>query len=229
MSDPKACDPELAGWWIWGINLWIGAEWCSEKYLDKSCKQKPTTSNQGILTSAKKPTTSNQGILTSAKKPTARNQGILTLAKKPTTSNKGILNKGGRLQVITDMVKSVHDRLIDVTVCYGDFERVITPSYTTKFGTAAVFLDPPYKGYVEDRIYANEQGDTWDRARDWFLKHNNDPAYRIILCGQRDDWPDPPPSVKCYSWTRMGGMTKDKDTRTERVWASRYCLHRNIQ
>jgi hypothetical protein len=26
-ADPKFCDPELAGWWIWGAALWIGGGW----------------------------------------------------------------------------------------------------------------------------------------------------------------------------------------------------------
>lgn len=28
-ADPRFCDPELAGWWIWGAALWIGAGWCA--------------------------------------------------------------------------------------------------------------------------------------------------------------------------------------------------------
>ena len=29
-ADPKWCDPELAGWWIWGASAWIGSGWCEE-------------------------------------------------------------------------------------------------------------------------------------------------------------------------------------------------------
>ena len=30
-ADPKWCDPELAGWWIWGASAWIGSGWCEEE------------------------------------------------------------------------------------------------------------------------------------------------------------------------------------------------------
>ena len=27
-SDPEFYDARAAGWWVWGISLWIGGEWC---------------------------------------------------------------------------------------------------------------------------------------------------------------------------------------------------------
>jgi hypothetical protein len=29
MGDPAWCDVQIAGWWLYGISCWIGAEWCS--------------------------------------------------------------------------------------------------------------------------------------------------------------------------------------------------------
>lgn len=29
MGDPRWCDPEMAGWWLYGIAGWIGSGWCS--------------------------------------------------------------------------------------------------------------------------------------------------------------------------------------------------------
>lgn len=28
-DDPDYCDAKAAGWWVWGISLWIGGGWCS--------------------------------------------------------------------------------------------------------------------------------------------------------------------------------------------------------
>lgn len=28
-ADPEWYDPQIAGWWVWGINAWIGGGWCS--------------------------------------------------------------------------------------------------------------------------------------------------------------------------------------------------------
>jgi hypothetical protein len=70
-----------------------------------------------------------------------------------------------------------------------------------------------------------EHADTWDRAKDWFLKHMDDPSYRIILCGQDDDWPDKPDSVRVHTWKRMSGMVKDKRKNSmEKLYVSRHCL-----
>ncbi len=30
-ADPEWFDPQIAGWWVWGINSWIGSGWCSGK------------------------------------------------------------------------------------------------------------------------------------------------------------------------------------------------------
>lgn len=120
-----------------------------------------------------------------------------------------------------NIIITPHDRLIDVTVCYGDFERVLTPSYTTKFGTCAVLLDPPYKG---DPIYAQTHESTWERAKDWFLAHRLDPAFRIILCGNSGDWADPPPDVRVEKYNRtMAGMGTEK-CGEEAFWISKYCV-----
>src|SRR5579875_3678483 len=29
LSDPHYWDPKVAGWWVWGLSLWIGSGWCS--------------------------------------------------------------------------------------------------------------------------------------------------------------------------------------------------------
>jgi hypothetical protein len=151
--------------------------------------------------------------------------GILTLAKKPDVNSRGILNKGNRREIITQMITEVFDRLVDVNILYGDFERVLTPSYTTGFGTCAVFLDPPYKGHEEksDAIYTNDSDDTWTRAKDWFMAHRLDPAYRIILCGQNDDWLDTPDDVRVHTWVGANGMAKIKERKQEKLYISKYC------
>ena len=31
-SDPEYCDAKAAGWWVWGLSLWIGGGWCQAAY-----------------------------------------------------------------------------------------------------------------------------------------------------------------------------------------------------
>ena len=28
-ADPDFYDAQVAGWWVWGVNAWIGSGWCS--------------------------------------------------------------------------------------------------------------------------------------------------------------------------------------------------------
>lgn len=178
LSDPKACNPELAGWWIWGINLWIGSGWCTD------------------------------GAAKIRQKPVARNQGILTMGQN-------------RREIVTDMINAVHDRLIDVNICCGDFARVLTPSYTTKFGLTAVFLDPPYTDTFNDcenDFYQCDVTDTVKRVRQWFLDNYKNPLYRIILCSNGDDWIDAPTDINKYQWKRNSGMCTDKEQSNKEIF-----------
>jgi DNA adenine methylase len=44
VDDPRWCDPEMAGWWVWGLCNWIGGRWgaCMKR-------QKPAETQKGIL------------------------------------------------------------------------------------------------------------------------------------------------------------------------------------
>ena len=44
MSDPHYYDLKIAGWWVWGLCLWIGSGWCSKK---KPSRQIPALSGTG--------------------------------------------------------------------------------------------------------------------------------------------------------------------------------------
>lgn len=182
-SDPKFCDPELAAWWIWGINLWIGSNWCSRNHTVKTLR---------------------------------------TWSQKPTACNHGILNKGNRKEIIDSMVTKVFERLVDVNILYGDFERVLTPSYTTQFGTTAVFLDPPYVANEDCYEQADSDGSVWDRAMTWFINNKDNPQLRIVLCGEERQWPNPPKGIRTISWLRGSGYSRDKsvDNRKECIWTN---------
>ena len=44
-SDPDYCDAKAAGWWVWGISLWIGGGWCQPGYRgkDEAPERRPHT------------------------------------------------------------------------------------------------------------------------------------------------------------------------------------------
>lgn len=232
-QDPRFCDPELAAWWIWGINLWIGGNWCSTNHTTKTLgtKCKPTYCNMGVLrTKGQKPIARNQGALKMwSAKPSNRKIGVLSnknsdLKVETYTLDEFIVQKPkiDRVHIIDEMVTAVFDRLTDTNILYGDFERCLTHSYTTAFGTSAVFLDPPYMS--DSSVYEHDTEDTWTRAKNWFEANRKNPKYRIILCGEEQFWPDYPADLRRIEWDRSGGYIKDKSKRREIIWISDHCL-----
>ena len=52
-TSPDWHDPKIAGWWCWGLNMWIGSGWCDAK--------RPHLSNGGVGIHATRPHLSNGG------------------------------------------------------------------------------------------------------------------------------------------------------------------------
>ena len=50
-EDPKFCNAELAAWWVLGMNLWIGGDFCREIVLKTHCK--PIRDSRGVLSKTK--------------------------------------------------------------------------------------------------------------------------------------------------------------------------------
>lgn len=46
MSDPDYFDPQVAGWWVWGISCWIGGGWCNVD-AEKLHKPRPALGGKG--------------------------------------------------------------------------------------------------------------------------------------------------------------------------------------
>lgn len=44
-ADPDFYDAKIAGWWVWGMCIWIGAGWCGERALTKEGKLKKQIPN----------------------------------------------------------------------------------------------------------------------------------------------------------------------------------------
>lgn len=234
-EDHTYCNPELAAYWIWGQNLWLGSNFCSDGALTKKpkndedilkCKSiKPNNCNVGVLsTKAQKPINCNKGVLSTWKqKPVSCNQGVLSTTKSESISH---------IEKLRDRVLSVYERLIDTTILCGDWKRCVTHSYTTSFERCAIFLDPPYPGDNNSDVYDNNSldGKVFEECKDYFLKNYKNKDMRIILCGQDHFWQDCPSDVKKFYWKRGSGYAKDKaEVREEVLWCSDACLFDNVK
>lgn len=196
-ADPRFHDPEMAGWWIWGIALWIGVGWCS-----------PTANRSG------------QQKLPHLAGPANPIRGQLPHLAGCDGSGVGY-GRGVHSSEIRDdlpgFFKRLAARLRRVRCVTGDFARVLTDAVTTSHGLTGVFLDPSYKGHSD--AYEQDDPTASPRAREWALAHGDDPRFRIVLAGYEGEH-DMPVTWRVVAWKSSGGSA---NAVRERLWLSPHC------
>lgn len=138
---------------------------------------------------------------------------------------------------LIDYFHALADRLHNVRVCCGDWERVCGPTPTIHTGVTGVFLDPPYSSEAgrDMGCYAIDDGQVAHRIRRWCLDQGDDPRLRIALCGYAGEGHEVLESAgwDCFAWKAPGGyarLGKNNDNQNryrERVWFSPHCLQRD--
>lgn len=223
LTDPDYYDPKIAGWWVWGISLWIGSGWCVRP--EWSGRAGCERSNRGIHArlSRKMPDLkSDRGVHRQIPN-LKEDKGIAALRRVSRHRPESISSD------LLDYMQTLADRLRRVRICCGEWDRVLGPSATTKIGLTGVLLDPPYG--VEDRsdVYGEESRELAHQVREWALAHGNDPLMRIALCGYQGEH-DMPPEWECVAWKANGGYGNQsnsqgrENTGRERIWFSPHCL-----
>ena len=162
-SDPDWYDPQIAGWWVWGVNSWIGSGWCSGNgpwtHTDDGISKLPHLGNAGQGVNRQLPHLGNAG-----------RKGFWTLENRRTG--------------ITAYFCELADRLRDVRVCCGDWARVVTNGALSFGSTVGVFLDPPYLGDVRTAdLYSVDDHTIAHEVRQWCLDNGDNRRFRIVLAG----------------------------------------------
>lgn len=237
MGDPRWCDPEMAGWWLWGISCWFGGEWCS-----------------GIGPW----TADDTGRIYKQARNGAREPGTDRRIPRIASNGQGVNHAGLREPGVDDDLGEWHPmtmpelrrwfgwlaaRLRHVRIINGDWQRVCTYGATRTLsvrrgGTAGVFLDPPYADTADRRggLYAVDSLDVAHDVRSWCLEHGVEPDLRIVLAGFDGEHGT---ALLDAGWTEVewfgtggflgGGMgnigSKGHQQARERLWASPHCLH----
>lgn len=217
MGDPEFYDARIAGWWLWGICLWIGSGWCSGKG--------PWRAVDGRLVHLGD---AGQGINRQLPHLDHGGRGI----HRPLAPRGDVGACAQWSAHLRDTMRALADRLRRVRVCCGDWRRVVSPSVTTANGITAVFLDPPYSGAVRTQgLYAVDGDDVAAAARAWAIAHGDDPRLRIALCGlEHEHAGTMPPTWTAVRWRRRGGYENQGHGRgrenrgREVVWFSPHCL-----
>lgn len=120
---------------------------------------------------------------------------------------------------------ALSERMRDVRVCCGEWDRVLGESVTVKHGMTGMFLDPPYED--NESVYAAKSCVSED-VRQWCVENGSNRLLRIALCSYEgehempDDW-------ECVSWKARKGYQKVAEDGThgghrERIWFSPHCL-----
>lgn len=234
-AEPNYYDAKVAGWWVWGMSVWIGSEFCSGKGpwqvqdVD-GVRQLVHLSGQGQGVSRRRVHLGNGRGVSRQRVHLNSDQGVRT---KREGDRAGCGEQG-----LLAWMEALAERFSRVRVCCGDWKRVCggnSGDAISHFFAAGqpcgIFLDPPYADTAgrDSTIYRVDSESVAHEVREWALRHGDDKRLRIALCGYEGEHVMPS-SWKCVSWKAHGGMgnlsnNRGKDNAfRERVWYSPWCL-----
>ena len=162
-ADPEFFDARAAGWWVWGISLWIGGGWCEGSWIG----------GRGVNAQRDQipcvPMTGAGGV-------SAQRAADLTAwftALQDRLKRVIVLNRDWRSAVTPSL-------LVD------------TPTGPGEAATRCILLDPPYRtDRRKANLYSSDAAGTSDDAAvasyAWALKHGG--RYRIAYCCHEGDFP----------------------------------------
>jgi len=203
LQDPDYYHVKVAGWWVWGLSMWIGSGWCSTKNLKK---QRPRLSDAGI--------------------------GGHSVNKRPHLNwSMGVHQEIYRANAgLETFLQDLSNRLRYVRVCCGNWDRVLGTASKGTLGITAVFLDPPYGNERDSHLYAVDDTKLFTKVRDWAIEHGNNPKLRIALCGyvteidMPDGWAHVMWKSSGYNTQARGETKAKKNIIKECIWFSPYCV-----
>lgn len=215
MGDPEYFDVKVAGWWVWGINCWIGSGWCSGNG--------PWVSRDGVMV-RRDDNESQQGVKRKLPHLGCTGKGV----------NRQLPNPVDRRAWLRWFLGEYAQRLARVRVCCGDWSRVCGPSVTFKHGITGVFLDPPYADTAKRTggLYAVDSESVAHDVREWAVESGKRPDMRIVLAGYEGEH-EMPSSWRVFEWEAKGGYSlanEDEDgfgrqnKKRERLWMSPACI-----
>lgn len=211
-GDPEWYDAKIAGWWVWGMSLWIGGGFCDGKGPWRAVNGELVNTNHQGETSA------DYGV-----------QRRMIHAHRPMGIFKKTLSGHA---TIADWMNALAERMRYVSVCCGDWSRVCGPTPTIHSGLTAVFLDPPYseESGRAKYIYAEEDYDVAHEVRKWCMEWGDHHLMRIALCGYYGEHNElEERGWRIYRWTAQGGYSNWSGRGTylnryrECVWFSPHC------
>ena len=216
-ADPAYYDARIAGWWVWGACNWIGSGWCSGSgpWVHDGERIVRADGDAG------------QGVTRQLPHLGGHGRGINR--KLPHLGDAWRGSEHQRTVFIRNWMNRLCERLRDVRVACGDWQRVCQGSITTQNGLTAVFFDPPYENGNMDYSAGGMGLGIADAVRDWCAANGQNPLLRIVLCGHAGEhdallahgW-------HTRSWDAGSGYARTDEAvanrKSETLWCSPHCV-----
>ena len=216
-EDPNYYDAKTAGWWVWGISLWIGPGWCQNTWDQRPHLGDPSgvsvqklsgrphmhnSSATGSGVSAQKQFAGDQIPHVNASN--AVGQGVSAqrdqIPKVSTFAGGGGVDAARRTRPdLVDWFDRIAARLKGVIVLNRGWESALTPTVLMQTPSGpkppvGILLDPPYLTEERSKIYGSDMvvGESNRVAKDsyeWALEHGD--RYRVAYCCHQGDFPVP--------------------------------------
>ena len=203
LGDPLYYNVILASYWIKGANEWIGSGWAAEGGTGPWS----WSPERGWM-----------------KRVRGGNAGKGINRQLPHLGDAGKGQYDERIEWVSLWLLSLKDRLCRVRIACGDFERVLSPSATTKLGITGIVLDPPYSD--TEYVYGDSTPVS-QRVQSWCLESGNNNLLRIVVAGRGTEHD----ILLTKGWTRKtwttnrGYSNSDNTGRLEEVlWMSPACI-----
>lgn len=232
-GDPEYCDPQIAGWWLWGVSLWIGGQFCNAPgpWVVRDGKLVKRHGRKDGVWRQRPNVTWGSGVIGVQRKRPDLHRDSGTTRRMPALKENGRGVAG--VDSLADYFVRLSNRLRHVRVCCGDWRRVLGDSVTIhKAAVTGILLDPPYSHSERDKdLYAEDARWVATEVREWCLEHGDDPRLRIALCGLEGEHT----IIEEHGWTvetwqanggygnRNGGDMNGNKHR-ERIWFSPACI-----
>ena len=225
MEDPDYYSAKAAGWWVWGISIWIGGGWCQTGSEKMPAVTKEVRAGQGVSAQRDQVPNMRSGDGVSAQRD-----------KIPHVSGKAFGGKGVSAQRdkrLLPWFEALAERLHGAIVLNRSWESALTPTVLADTPTGpgesvnrCVFLDPPYA--TENRhgaIYGSDGDGTSDdvAAASWRWALENGDRYRIAYCCHAGDV-DVPDDWTAKDQTFRGPNRADTRAKRDQILFSPACL-----
>lgn len=200
-GNPGFHDPQIAGWWVWAVSIWLAGGFLTGDGPWKINKEQ-------LLRRDKAP-----GGIRRIMPNIATHQGVKRLTLPP----------------LPQYFNALAQRLENTTILAGDWKRPLSNALFVNSTATAIFLDPPYAHERRDKnIYRFDSNQTHKDVQNWCVENGHDKRLRIALCGYADEhdillkhgWTS-------QNWIASNGRAKaqNKNHTTENIWFSPHCLH----